>query len=323
MKRALITGITGQDGSYLAELLLEKGYEVHGLIRRASQFNTQRIDHLFDQLNLHYGDMTDGTSLRHILNESKADEVYNLAAQSHVKVSFECPEYTMETIAMGTLRLLEAIRDINNSIRMYQASTSEMYGNVTDLNIFNEQTPFNPVSPYGVAKLNAHRMCQIYRQAYDVKVSCGILFNHESPRRGETFISRKVCKAVARIEKGLQKKLEVGNLQGMRDWGWAPEYVECMWRMLQVEPDDFVLATGEVRTVRDLCETAFTMAGMLYEDYTSESSRLKRSYELHYLKGDANKAKKVLGWKPTVGFNDMIKMILEAERKVLSMEKYK
>jgi len=315
--KALITGITGQDGSYLAELLLDKGYEVHGMVRRASQFNTQRIDHVFEDLHLHYGDMTDGTSLRHILEVSQADEVYNLAAQSHVKVSFECSEYTMDVNALGTLRLLEAIKDSPREIRMYQASTSEMYGDVEG--IMNEESEFAPVSPYGIAKLAAHRLAQTYRMAYGLHVSCGILFNHESPRRGPTFITRKVCRAVARIKAGLQDKLEVGNLKGVRDWGYAPDYVRGMWLMLQQpEPDDYVLATGETHTVWQLCKRAFQLVGIEnWADYVSQSPRLKRPLEVPYLCGDASKAKEKLGWEPILPFDLMLMEILDNEIKEL------
>jgi len=314
--KALITGITGQDGSYLAELLLDKGYEVHGIVRRASQFNTQRIDHVFDNLHLHFGDMTDGTSLRHVLYESQADEVYNLAAQSHVKVSFECSEYTMDVNALGTLRLLEAIKDSPREIRMYQASTSEMYGDVEGT--MNEENEFAPVSPYGIAKLAAHRLAQTYRMAYGLHVSCGILFNHESPRRGPTFITRKVCRAVARIKAGLQDKLEVGNLGGIRDWGYAPDYVRGMWLMLQQpEPDDYVLATGETHTVWQLCQRAFELVKLDWRDYTVESPRLKRPLEVPYLCGDASKAKEKLDWEPILPFDLMLMEILNSEMEAL------
>lgn len=314
-RRALITGITGQDGSYLAEFLLDKGYEVHGIIRRASTFNTVRIDRIFDQLHLYHGDMTDGTCLRHVLNESQPDEVYNLAAQSHVKVSFECSEFTMDVVAMGTLRLLEAIREMPKPPKMYQASSSEMYGDV--IGMWNEEGPFNPVSPYGIAKLAAHCLCLTYREAYGLPISCGILFNHESPRRGETFVTRKVCRAAVRIEAGRQALLRLGNLNASRDWGYAGDYVKAMWRMLQAEPDDFVIATGVSHTVEELCRYAFGMMNLDWSRYVLEDERYKRPVEVPHLRGDARKAKRVLGWEPVVSFEQLVEMMVLAEQEEL------
>ena len=321
MKRALITGITGQDGSYLAKLLLSKGYEVHGIIRRASTFNTSRIDHIFDRLHLYHGDMTDGASLRHVIALSKPDEIYNLAAQSHVKVSFDCAEYTTDVIVMGTLRLLEAIRDLSEPPRLYQASSSEMYGNVESITggdvQIDEDTPFHPVSPYGIAKLAAHNLCVMYREVYGLFISCGILFNHESPRRGETFVTRKICKAVARIEAGLQNELELGNLLARRDWGYAPDYVEAMWMMLQSKPDDFVIATSETHQVKDLCCYAFNSLGLDWHQYVKVVSRLKRPLDIDCLCGNSRKAKEVLGWKLSVTFEKMLDIMIQAEREAL------
>ena len=317
-KTALITGITGQDGSYLAELLLDKGYEVHGLIRRSSQFNTQRIDHLYvdpheadTRLFLHYADLTDSSSLIGHLHRIKPDEVYNLGAQSHVKVSFEMPEFTADTAGMGTLRMLEAIRTADWPIRFYQAGSSEMYGRVSE-SPQTERTPFNPRSPYAIAKLFAHFMVVDYREAYGLHASNGILFNHESPRRGGTFVTRKVTRAIAAILKGDQEHLFLGNLDAKRDWGYAKEYVEAMWRMLQQpEPDDYVIATGETHSVRELCDVAFGLVGLDWERYVRIDERYLRPTEVDELCGDASKARDCLGWEARTTFRDLVRLMLE------------
>ena len=317
-RRALITGITGQDGSYLAELLLEKGYEVHGLIRRSSQFNTQRIDHLYvdpheheTRLFLHYADLTDSSSLMGHLLRIRPDEIYNLGAQSHVKVSFEMPEFTAETVAMGTLRMLEAVRGADWPVRFYQAGSSEMYGRVLETPQ-RETTPFNPRSPYAVAKAFGHHMTVDYREAYGLHASNGILFNHESPRRGGTFVTRKVTQGVAAILRGDQQHLYMGNLEARRDWGYAREYVEAMWLMLQQpQGDDYVVATGETHTVRELCETAFGMAGLDWEAHVRIDERYFRPTEVDLLLGDASKAARVLGWTPRTRFRDLVRIMLE------------
>ena len=317
-RRALITGITGQDGSYLAELLLDKGYEVHGLIRRSSSFNTSRIDHLYrdpheaeTRLFLHYADLTDCSSLIGHLHRVKPAEVYNLGAQSHVKVSFEMPEFTAETAGMGTLRMLEAIRTADWPIRFYQAGSSEMYGKALETPQ-RETTPFNPRSPYAVSKVFAHFMTVDYREAYGLHASNGILFNHESPRRGGTFVTRKVTRAVAAILAGTQEHLFLGNLDAQRDWGYAPEYVEAMWRMLQQpEPDDYVIATGEMHSVRELCEVAFRLVGLDWEQYVRVDPAYFRPTEVEELCGDASKAKRVLGWQARTKFGDLVRLMLE------------
>jgi GDPmannose 4,6-dehydratase len=316
--KALITGVTGQDGSYLAELLLEKGYEVHGLIRRSSQFNTQRIDHLYvdpheadTRLFLHYADLTDSSSLIGHLHRIKPDEVYNLGAQSHVKVSFEMPEFTADTAGMGTLRMLEAIRTADWPIRFYQAGSSEMYGKVVE-SPQDERTPFNPRSPYAIAKLFAHFMVVDYREAYGLHASNGILFNHESPRRGGTFVTRKVTRGVAAILKGEQEHLYLGNLDAKRDWGYAKEYVQAMWRMLQqADPDDYVIATGEMHSVRELCEVAFGLVGLDWERYVRIDERYLRPTEVDELCGDASKALDRLGWAAQTRFRDLVRLMLE------------
>jgi len=316
--KALITGVTGQDGSYLAELLLEKGYEVHGLIRRSSQFNTQRIDHLYvdpheaeTRLFLHYADLTDSSSLIGHLHRVKPDEVYNLGAQSHVKVSFEMPEFTADTAAMGTLRMLEAVRTADWPTRFYQAGSSEMYGKVLE-SPQTERTPFNPRSPYAIAKVFAHFMTVEYREAYGLHASNGILFNHESPRRGGTFVTRKVTRGIAAILKGEQEHLYLGNLDAKRDWGYAPEYVEAMWRMLQQpEPDDYVIATGEMHTVRELCAVAFGLVGLDWEKYVRVDPAYFRPTEVDGLCGDASKAAEKVGWAPTVRFEALVRIMLE------------
>ena len=319
-KRALITGVTGQDGAYLTEFLLGKGYEVHGLLRRASLFNTDRIDHLKHdphlpgvKLALHFGDLSDGTALRRVLEKVQPDEVYNLAAQSHVKVSFEVPEYTADIVAMGTLRLLDALRDYiihgGNAVRCYQAGSSEMYGAAPAPQ--SERTPFYPRSPYAVSKVAAHWYAINYREAYGMFICNGILFNHESPRRGETFVTRKVTRAAARIKEGLQDKLYLGNLDAKRDWGFAGDYVEAMWLMLQQPtPDDYVVATGETYSVRDLVEQAFKTVGLDWQRHVEIDNRYLRPTEVDVLQGDATKARKVLGWHPRIPFGDLIAMMV-------------
>jgi GDPmannose 4,6-dehydratase len=319
-KRALITGVTGQDGAYLTEFLLGKGYEVHGMLRRASLFNTDRIDHLYHDphlpgvnLSLHYADLSDGTALRRVLEKVQPDEVYNLAAQSHVKVSFEVPEYTADIVAMGTLRLLDALRDYmmhgGKAVRCYQAGSSEMYGAAPAPQ--SERTPFYPRSPYAVSKVAAHWYAINYREAYDMFICNGILFNHESPRRGETFVTRKVTRAVARIKEGLQDKLYLGNLDAKRDWGFAGDYVEAMWLMLQQpKPDDYVVATGETHSVREFVEQAFKEAGLDWKRHVELDNRYLRPTEVDVLQGDASKARNVLGWHPRIAFTDLIAMMV-------------
>ncbi len=336
-KRALITGITGQDGSYLAELLLEKGYEVHGMIRRSSSFNTGRIDHLFNdpeimnkRLFLYYGDLTDSSNLNRLLEKCQPDEIYNLGAQSHVKVSFDMPEYTAEVDAMGTLRFLDAIKEAGLATKFYQASTSELYGKAQEVPQ-TETTPFYPRSPYGVAKLYAYWIIVNYREAYDLFACNGILFNHESPRRGETFVTRKITLAAARIKEGLQDKLLLGNLNAKRDWGYAPEYVEGMWRMLQQDkPEDYVLATGENHTVREFTELVFNELGIELE-WVDENENEKgiekrtgktrvavdplyyRPTEIEHLLGDASKAKNVLGWESKTSFIKLVHIMTHSD----------
>ena len=327
MKKALITGITGQDGSYLAELLLEKGYEVHGIIRRSSTFNTQRIDHLYQdphvngvRLFLHYGDMADSSNLMRIVHEIAPDEVYNLAAQSHVRVSFDSPEFTGDVDALGTMRLLEAIRLTGVKTRFYQASTSELYGKVQEIPQ-RETTPFYPRSPYGVAKLYSFWAVKNYREAYGLHASNGILFNHESPRRGETFVTRKITRAVSRIKMGLQSELFMGNVNARRDWGFAGDYVEGMWRMLQQDsPDDYVLATGEMHSVKEFLAEAFGYVGLDWEKYVKHDSRYERPSEVDQLLGDPTKARTVLGWTPTVTFKELVKMMMDADLKLAEKE---
>lgn len=312
MKRALITGITGQDGSYLAELLLAKGYEVHGVIRRSSSFNTGRIDHIFDRLRLHFGDLTDGSALGRVLRTVRPDEIYNLGAQSHVRVSFDVPEYTGDVGALGALRLFEAVRESGITPRIYQASSSEMFGSSPAPQ--SEETPFRPRSPYGIAKLAAYWYGMNYREAYGMFIANGILFNHESPRRGETFVSRKIARAAARIKRGLQDKLYLGNLDARRDWGFAGDYVEAMWRMLQQDaPDDFVIATGESHTVQELVEAAFAVVDLDWRAHVEIDPRYFRPTEVDELRGDARRAREVLGWVPTVGFEELVKMMVRSE----------
>jgi GDPmannose 4,6-dehydratase len=331
MKRALITGITGQDGSYLAELLLAKGYEVHGVIRRASTFNTDRIDHIYRdphepdvRLFLHYGDLCDGTGLRRVLERARPDEIYNLGAQSHVMVSFEEPEYTADADALGTLRLLESVRDYadrtKHSVRFYQAGSSEMFGATAPPQ--NEASTFHPRSPYGVSKVAAHWYAVNYREAYGLFICNGILFNHESPRRGETFVTRKVTRAAARIRHGLQDKLYLGNLDAVRDWGYAGDYVEAMWLMLQQDmPDDYVIATGEAHSVRDLVEAAFGLVGIDWRRHVVVDTRYLRPAEVTNLRGDPGKALRVLGWRPRVDFSELIRMMVQHDMQLAAQEK--
>ena len=320
MTRALITGITGQDGSYLAELLLAKGYEVHGLIRRSSSFNTGRIDHLYQDPHepgvrffLHYSDLTDSSSLVTWLNRIKPDEVYNLGAQSHVGVSFEMPEFTADTAGMGTLRLLEAVRHADWPVRFYQAGSSEMFGKVVE-SPQNERTPFYPRSPYAVAKVFGHQMTIQYREAYGLFAANGVLFNHESPRRGGTFVTRKITRGIAAILAGREQKLYLGNLDARRDWGYAPEYVEAMWLMLrQSEPDDFVIATGEMHSVREFVNEAFALVGLEWQQHVEIDTRYFRPTEVDELCGDASKARTVLNWEPTTTFHALVRLMLEAD----------
>jgi len=320
MKRALITGITGQDGSYLAELLLAKGYEVFGLVRRSSSFNTRRIDHLYKDpheagvtLRLIYGDLNDASSLNHILRTTRPQEIYNLGAQSHVRVSFDVPEYTAEVTGLGTVRLLEAIRETDLECRFYQASSSELYGKVVETPQ-RETTPFHPRSPYACAKAYAHYITVNYRESYGMHASNGILFNHESPRRGETFVTRKITRAAAHIKLGLQDKLFLGNLEARRDWGFAGDYVEGMWRMLQQDrPDDYVLATGETYSVRQFLDEAFALVDLDWKRYVEVDPRYFRPAEVDLLLGDASKARRELGWAPKVGFKQLVKMMVDAD----------
>jgi GDPmannose 4,6-dehydratase len=329
-KRALITGITGQDGSYLCELLLEQGYEVHGIIRRTSTFNTDRIDHMYEdphnqgaRLFLHYGDLTDGTTLRRILEEVKPLEIYNLGAQSHVRVSFDSPEYTVDSVGVGTLRLLEAIRDYQQrtgiEVRFYQAGSSEMYGLVQAVPQ-SETTPFYPRSPYACAKVYAHWQTINYRESYNLFACNGILFNHESPRRGETFVTRKITMAVARIVAGKQKKIYMGNLDSKRDWGYAKDYVRAMWLMLQQEqPDDYVVATNETHTVREFLEKAFAFVNLDWQDYVEFDERYLRPAEVDLLIGDSTKAREKLGWTPSITFPELVELMVQADLQALGI----
>jgi GDPmannose 4,6-dehydratase len=329
-KRALVTGITGQDGSYIAELLLSKGYEVHGIIRRTSTFNTDRIDHIYQdphtpgaQLFLHYGDLTDGVTIRRILEQVKPQEFYNLGAQSHVRVSFDAPEYTVDTVAMGTLRILEGIRDYQqrtgDEVRFYQAGSSEMFGLVQEVPQ-KETTPFYPRSPYACGKLFGHWQTVNYRESYELFATNGILFNHESPRRGETFVTRKITRALARIKAKKQNKLFLGNLDSKRDWGYAKDYVEAMWLMLQQDkPDDFVIATGETHSIKEFLEESFTYAGLNWQDYVEFDPRYLRPTEVELLIGDPTKAKKQLGWKPSIDFKGLVHLMVDADMYALGL----
>jgi GDPmannose 4,6-dehydratase len=328
MKRALITGITGQDGSYLSELLLEKGYEVHGVVRRSSSFNTERIDHLYRdphergvRLLLHYGDLNDASSLQSILSAVKPDEVYNLGAQSHVRVSFDIPEYTGEVTGLGTIRLLEAIRKLGIPCRFYQASSSELYGKAVETPQ-RETTPFHPRSPYAAAKAYAFYVTQNYREAYGLFATNGILFNHESERRGETFVTRKITRALGRIKHGLQKELFLGNLDAKRDWGHAADYVEAMWLMLQEErPDDYVIGTGETHSVREFLELAFRRLDLDWREYVRTDERYFRPAEVELLLADPSKAKAALGWAPKVGFKELVARMVDADLELAAREK--
>src|SRR5678815_3585126 len=328
-KIALITGITGQDGSYLAELLLKKGYTVHGIVRRSSSFNTERVEHLYRdshdphaRLFLHYGDLVDGTGLREVLTRVVPDEVYNLGAQSHVRVSFDQPVYTVQADALGTMQLLEAIRDTGKKIRFYQASSSEMYGKVVETPQ-RETTPFYPRSPYACAKVYSYWQTVNYRESYGMFTCNGILFNHESPRRGETFVTRKITRAATRIKEGLQDKLFLGNLDAKRDWGFAGDYVEAMWLMLQQDqPDDYVVATGETHSVREFLDEVFGILGLDWQKHVEIDPRYFRPSEVDLLLGDASKARKVLGWKPKIAFKALAKLMTEADWELARRERY-
>ncbi len=329
-KKALISGITGQDGSFLAELLLAKGYEVHGIIRRASTFNTERLDSIYADpheqganLHLHYGDVTDGSGLRHVIESVQPEEIYNLAAQSHVRVSFDQPEYTADVVATGTLRLLEAVRDYvantGRRVRFYQAGSSEMFGAASPPQ--SETTPFYPRSPYAAGKVAAHWYSVNYREAYGLFISNGILFNHESERRGETFVTRKITRALGRIKLGLQKKLYLGNLDARRDWGHARDYVEAMWTMLQArEPDDYVVATGESHSVREFLEAAASYCGLDWKEFVASDTRYLRPTEVDFLLGDASKIKQKLGWRPTVSFDQLVRMMMDHDLELARQE---
>jgi GDPmannose 4,6-dehydratase len=329
MKKALITGITGQDGSYLAELLLDKGYEVHGIVRRASTFNTARIDHIYQdphfdkaRLFLHYGDLADSVQMVKLLYDLKPDEIYNLGAQSHVRVSFDIPEYTGDVDGLGALRILEAIREsgIVNKVRYYQASSSEMFGKVQEVPQ-TEKTPFWPRSPYGCAKVYAYWLTVNYRESYNLHASNGILFNHESERRGETFVTRKITRAATRIKLGLQDSVYLGNIDAQRDWGYAKDYVEMMWLMLQQEkPDDYVVATNEVHSVREFCQEAFGLLGLDWEKYVKYDARYERPAEVELLIGNPAKARKQLGWEPKVRFKDLVKIMTEHDLELAKRE---
>src|SRR5580704_17664308 len=323
MKKAIITGCTGQDGSYLAEFLLAKGYEVHGFKRRSSGLNTERIDHLYQDLHdckpqfiPHFADLADGSSLATLVHDICPDEIYNLAAQSHVKVSFEIPEYTTDIVATGTLRLLEAIRRTGVNCRFYQASSSEMFGSAPPPQ--NEETVFHPRSPYACGKVFAHNITVNYRESYGLHASCGILFNHESPRRGETFVTRKITRAVARIKLGLENKAYLGNLDARRDWGYAPDYVRAMWLMLQQdEPDDYVIGTGEAHSVGEFVETAFAFAGLDWHDHVEIDARYFRPAEVDHLLADPSKARRMLGWEPRVAFSELVNIMVDDDLREL------
>jgi GDPmannose 4,6-dehydratase len=327
MPKALITGVTGQDGSYLAEFLLAKGYEVHGIIRRTSSFSTARIEHIYEdthepdaRLRLHYGDLNDASSLQRVLATVQPDEVYNLGAQSHVRVSFEVPEYTVEVTAVGTLRLLEAMRNLGMSPRFYQASSSEMYGKVVETPQ-TERTPFYPRSPYACAKVFAHYATVNYRESYKLHASCGILFNHESPRRGETFVTRKITRGLTRVKLGLQDKLYLGNLDAQRDWGFAGDYVEAMWLMLQQDAaDDYVVATGETRSVQEFLDEAATCLDLDWKQYVEIDPRYFRPAEVDLLLGDASKARRELAWEPRTSFRQLVRMMVESDMALAQRE---
>lgn len=327
MKKAIITGITGQDGSYLAEMLLHKGYEVHGVIRRASTFNTCRLDHLYHdphngeevKLYLHYGDLSSSDSLERVIHDVHPDEVYHLAAQSHVRVSFDLPEYTGDVSGLGTIRILEAIRRSGIKTRFYQASTSELFGSAPPPQ--NEGTPFQPQSPYAAAKLYAFWVTRNYSQGYGLFACNGILFNHESPRRGETFVTRKITRAVARIKAGIQEKIYLGNLESKRDWGYAPEYVEAMWSMLQQdEPYDIVIGTGEAHTVREFVDEAFGYVDLNYKDYVEIDPRYFRPTEVNHLEADPGKAERILKWDPKVRYHDLVRIMMDADLELIGLE---
>ncbi len=327
-KKALITGITGQDGSYLAEFLLSKGYEVHGIVRRASTFNTDRIDHIYVDHHVpgarfftHYGDLLDSGQLTNLIYNIQPDEIYHLGAQSHVRVSFDMPEFTGEVTGLGTTRLLEAVRRSGIKTKFYQASSSEMFGNAPAPQ--NEETPFRPRSPYAVAKVYAYWMVNNYREGYNMFACNGILFNHESPRRGETFVTRKITRAVARIKFGLENKLYLGNLEAKRDWGYAPEYVEAMWLMLQQDrPEDFVIATGETHSVKEFLEEAFSYVGLDWQEYVEIDPQYFRPTEVELLQGDASKARKKLGWEPKVTFKELVRIMVDADVRELEDMKH-
>ncbi len=321
-RKAFITGITGQDGSYLAEILLEKGYEVYGMVRRSSSFNTARIDHIFGDVELVFGDLSDGSVLNQLMRTIRPDEVYNLGAQSHVRVSFDVPEYTADTDAMGTLRLLDAIREEGVQARFYQASSSEMFGKAREIPQ-TEETPFHPRSPYGVSKVFSYWITRNYREAYGMYAVNGILFNHESPRRGPTFVTRKITRAVGAILRGEQEDLKLGNLEAKRDWGYAKDYMDGAWRMLQLdEPDDFVLATGETHSVEEFLDEAFGHAGLEWRDYVRIDERYFRPAEVDVLIGDYSKAKSKLGWEPSVRFEELVRMMVDADRERGKLEEH-
>ena len=327
MSKALITGITGQDGSYLAELLLAKGYEVHGLVRRSSSFSTGRIEHIYlednlpgERVRLHYGDLNDASSLQRVLASVEPDEIYNLGAQSHVRVSFDIPEYTVEVTGVGTLRLLEAMRNLGMRARVYQASSSEMYGQVAETPQ-TERTPFHPRSPYACAKVFAHHIAVNYRESYGLHASCGILFNHESPRRGETFVTRKITRGLTRISLGLQERLFLGNLDARRDWGFAGDFVEAMWMMLQQdEPDDYVIATGETHSVREFLDEVGRVLDLDWSRYVSIDERYYRPAEVDLLLGDASKARARLGWEPRTSFTELVRLMTEGDLELARKE---
>ena len=321
-KKAFITGITGQDGSYLAEILLEKGYAVYGMVRRSSSFNTARIDHVFGDIELVFGDLADGSVLNQLMRKIRPDEVYNLGAQSHVRVSFDVPEYTADVDALGTLRLLDAIREEGVDCRFYQASSSEMFGEVAEIPQ-TEETTFHPRSPYGVAKVFGYWITRNYREAYGMYAVNGILFNHESPRRGPTFVTRKITRALGAILRGEQDELRLGNLEAKRDWGYARDYMDGAWRMLQADDaDDYVLATGETHTVAEFLEEAFTYAGLDWRDYVKKDPRYLRPSEVDLLIGDYSKAKEKLGWEPTVRFPELVRMMVDADRERGTLEEH-